>query len=297
MKPLTQKIKEIVSAGLNAKDKYLGDLKIEIDWISLHTNTSSEYDFYCEEASKISENHNESSEGIRFHLDSVRGGELGVRVVMVKKPSDNSSKSDTVNFTSGNTSELKSHNNLKEVSNGIFELTAESLEVDIIITLNDKSSSQGVANQQADNLSELELQLTEEKGKRLQLMADFQNFQRRVEAERATWGAMSNMSIIQDLLEVSDDIQLALQDTDLNLESSKISLKSAQDKLVSAAQSAGIEKVEVNIGDEFDKEKMEAVSTVPSPENAGKVIAVITSAYKYTNKEGILKPAKVVVGK
>ena len=94
-------------------------------------------------------------------------------------------------------------------------------------------------------------------------------------------------------------MELALNDEQLNLDHAKTSMKSAQDKLIAAALKAGIEKVDVKVGDDFDKEKMEAVSMVPTTDDSqkGKVIAIISSAYKLTNKEGILKPAKVVVGK
>ncbi len=148
-------------------------------------------------------------------------------------------------------------------------------------------------------LTKVKAELDLEKNRRISLMADFQNFQRRVDQEKATWGAMSNMSLIKDLLEIYDDLQLAMQDENLNLEHSKAAIISAQDKLVDSAKRAGIEKVEVKVGDEFDKEKMEAVSMVPVQDETqkGKVIAVISSAYKYANKDFILKAAKVVVGK
>ena len=42
---------------------------------------------------------------------------------------------------------------------------------------------------------------------------------------------------------------------------------------------------------------MEAISAIPDENNKGKVIAVITSAYKYANQQSILSSAKVIVGK
>ncbi|MDQ7021039.1 MAG: nucleotide exchange factor GrpE [Candidatus Dojkabacteria bacterium] len=105
------------------------------------------------------------------------------------------------------------------------------------------------------------------------------------------------MSLITELLEVHDDLGLALQDENLDLDNAKGSIKTAQEKLVGSAKNAGIERVEVKIGDDFDREKMEAISTVPNPEMKDKVIAVISSAFKYADKDGILKAAKVIVGK
>ena len=92
-------------------------------------------------------------------------------------------------------------------------------------------------------------------------------------------------------------MQLALDDEGLDLERAKQSIQTAQDKLKGAASNAGVEAVEVKAGDDFDKEYMEAIQAIPNEEMKGKVIAVISSAYKYSNKEGVLKAAKVIVGK
>lgn len=149
-----------------------------------------------------------------------------------------------------------------------------------------------------ESQNSLEQLLAEERNKRLELLSDFQNFQKRIEIEKSAWGAISNMGLIKDILEVHDDIGLAILDEQPSLENAITSLKSAQDKLEAAASRAGIERISVEIGNDFDKEKMEAISTIDAGESSkNKVIAVISSAYKYKNKDGIVSPAKVIVGK
>jgi len=145
--------------------------------------------------------------------------------------------------------------------------------------------------------SNLEQLLQEEKERRILLKADFENYKKRMESERATFGAIANMGLIQELLEVHDDLQLALDDSELDLNRSKESIKTAQQKLLGASERAGIERIEVKVGDEFNKETMEAISAIPNEENKNKVIAVISSAFKYRGQTNILKPAKVIVGK
>jgi molecular chaperone GrpE len=149
----------------------------------------------------------------------------------------------------------------------------------------------------ADQLSELMKLLEEEKNRRIQLMADFENFKKRMEQERATFGAIANMGLIQQILEIHDDLQLAISDANLDKDSAIESIKTAQDKIKRAATLAGVEAVEIKIGDDFDSSKMEAITTVPDEKNKNKVVAVISSAYKYVGKDGIIKAAKVVVGK
>lgn len=163
-----------------------------------------------------------------------------------------------------------------------------------------KSKSTSKQPKKGANLTELEelqKELSDIQTKRLQLMADFENYKKRVESEKATFGAIANMALIQDLLEISDDINLALSDEGSDMERLKEVLTIAKEKLIGAAAKSGVEKVEVSVGDDFDNQKMEAISAVPDEKNKGKVIAVISSAYKYSGSENILKPAKVIVGR
>jgi molecular chaperone GrpE len=148
-----------------------------------------------------------------------------------------------------------------------------------------------------NNQSELQDQLNDEKERRLRVMADFENYKKRIEQEKSMFGAMANMSIIQAILEIHDDVQLALDDVELDVYRAKSSLANVQDKIKSTVSIAGVETVEVKPGDDFNSESMEAIQAISDEKNKGKVIAVISSAYKYSGKDGILKPAKVIVGK
>jgi molecular chaperone GrpE len=191
-----------------------------------------------------------------------------------------------------------------EINLGIQNITTSDFGMDIAYKLSNKimvykESLIEIAEEtdvQNDNLAS---EIKAEKERRLMLMADFENYKKRMETERATFAAIGNISLIQGVLEVFDDLQLAMSDENLNIDSAKQAIQGAQNKIQTATKIAGVEQVEVKTGDDFDKEKMEAVSTIPVQEEIqkGKVIAVISSAYKYVGREGIVKPAKVVVGK
>ncbi|MCA9386481.1 nucleotide exchange factor GrpE [Candidatus Dojkabacteria bacterium] len=161
----------------------------------------------------------------------------------------------------------------------------------------DKKQSEEIKKEENNELEQLQQELTEEKERRLRVMADFENFKKRIEGEKSMFGAMANMGLIQEILEINDDLQLAIDDSDLDLERAKSSITTAQEKLKATVRNAGIEAIEIKVGDDFDSSTMEAIQAVEDEKNAGKVIAVITSAYKYADKDGILKPAKVIVGK
>ncbi len=163
----------------------------------------------------------------------------------------------------------------------------------------DSTGSEDASMELSSRIDALEKQLQDESNRRLSLMSDFQNYQKRIEGEKALFGAMANMGIISSVLEIHDDLELALNDETLDLENAKASIKNAQGKIVQTVATAGVESISVKVGDVFDKEVMEAVSMIQAPNEdmKGKVIAVISSAYKYKDREGVFKPAKVVVGK
>lgn len=151
----------------------------------------------------------------------------------------------------------------------------------------------------AARITELEAQLAAQKEAVLMARADLDNHRKRTEAEKAKFGVMHNMQLVMQILEVIDDINLALQDQNLDVEHAKHMLEVSQSKLNGALTIAGLESVPVKTGDKFDATKMEAVTTVPVDEKDkdNKVVSVINSAYKYSNNNEYLKMAKVVVGK
>lgn len=168
-------------------------------------------------------------------------------------------------------------------------------ESDIEMASKELITNQGTSNENSENFKQM---YENERNARIQLMADFQNFRKRTEEEKALFGAISNMGLINDILEVFDDINLALNDEQIDIEQAKNSMQSAQEKIVTAVEKVGVVRIAVNVGDEFNREVMEAISTIDAGEEMkGKVIAVINSAMKYRDRDGIIKHAKVVVGK
>ncbi|MFS8131373.1 MAG: nucleotide exchange factor GrpE [Candidatus Dojkabacteria bacterium] len=305
MQKLTERLSEIIKEARKLHDKYLAEYSLTVDYVNIFCLDSNEYGFYTNEALKIGVMLKEVSNGIYVKFNTIMDVEnISIKTIKVRKPDPTKSTDGALDFVTSDYEILKGE--LQD--NPTFQLSVNTFKQEEIV-VSDENTDAYIAIGSIPILETLkqkdELQpqdasslVDEEKRKRLQLMSDFQNYQKRVEQEKAVFGAMANMSLIQEILEVFDDINLALSDNELTLEHAKSSMKSAQDKLVTAIDIAGVERIPVNIGDEFDKERMEAISTVPgTPEQQGKVIAVISSAFKYKNKDGVLKPAKVVVGK
>jgi molecular chaperone GrpE len=306
MQPLVQRIKETVEKSQILREEKLSEIETNLDYVAVFCQSNKEYDQYNEEADKLGKVYKEDSNGITYILiDQIDTVEGPLSLVKIRKYEEEKSQLGAPDYSV--TGYLKIKEDL--VNEGIAEIKKaadgeEILEVmgdDVIIYIPENPLSAEIKSldNEIDSIEEndMDTKLELEKEKRVRLMADFENYKKRIEQEKATFGAIANMSLIQELLEINDDLGLALDDSELNLDRAKESITNAREKLKATAMNAGIETVEVKPGDEFDKEKMEAIQVIPNPEMSNKVIAVISSAYKYSNKEGILKAAKVIVGK
>lgn len=133
----------------------------------------------------------------------------------------------------------------------------------------------------------------------MQLMADFDNYRRRTESEKVKYVAMGNMSLLMQIADVRDDISLAQSDANLDLEAAKQMLSTVKDKITQTMAIGGLAVLEVNKGDKFDSQTMEAITTIAKTEDAeaNTVADVVASGYKHVQTNEIVKTAKVVVFK
>lgn len=160
----------------------------------------------------------------------------------------------------------------------------------------EETSADTADNNLEDQIAALTQALAEAKNKQLRTMADFENYRRRIDAEKSKFGLMTNRMLVDSILDVLDDVQMAQGDEGMDLERAKELFGTFTDKLVATLRVNGVERIEINKGDDFDSSIMEAITTIPG-EADNKVVDVISGAYKYANKEELLKTAKVVVSK
>jgi molecular chaperone GrpE len=129
-----------------------------------------------------------------------------------------------------------------------------------------------------DRLEELE-----NKWKRA--LADYQNLEKRVEAERVNYIKLANSQLIIRLLSVADDLERAAN----HIKDSGIDMILKQ--LTKTLKDEGVEEIKTQ-GEKFDPEKMEAIEIVDGDKD--KVIAVERKGYVLNGM--ILRPAAVKVG-
>ena len=147
-----------------------------------------------------------------------------------------------------------------------------------------------------DALEKLQIELEEQKDKYLRLFAEFDNFRRRSAKERLELIQTAGKDVIVSLLEVLDDCDRAekqLQGSD-DMASNKEGILLVFNKLRSILQAKGLKSMD-STGEDFDVEKHEAITEIPSETKKDKVVDEVEKGYYLNGK--IIRFAKVVVGK
>ena len=130
-------------------------------------------------------------------------------------------------------------------------------------------------------------------GKFQRALADFQNYKRRTEEERAQAGRLANLSFVLNILPVVDDLQRALDSLDVKLAGLQWveGIRAIQRKFEGALQASGVAEIPAE-GQAFDPNVHEAIGEDIGEQ--GKVVRVLQKGYKMG--ERVVRPAMVMVG-
>lgn len=135
------------------------------------------------------------------------------------------------------------------------------------------------------------------KDKYLRLYAEFDNYKKRTQREKAEWFREAKADVITELLSVLDDFDRAKQANEKNTDVA--GLKEGFDlihhKMIRVLESKGLKPMN-SMHQDFNVDLHEAITNIPAPEDKlkGKVVDVIEKGY--TLNDHIIRYAKVVVG-
>ncbi len=140
-------------------------------------------------------------------------------------------------------------------------------------------------------------ELTQANDKYLRLYAEFDNFRRRTIKEREDARKTEGKDIIVALLPVLDDFERALRsmDTATDVASVKEGVTLIQHKLKNILSQKGLKEMG-SIGNTFDPDLHEAITSIPAPTDdmKGKVVDEMEKGYELNEK--VIRFAKVIVG-
>lgn len=138
-------------------------------------------------------------------------------------------------------------------------------------------------------------QLSEAQQNYLRSLADLENFKKRSTKERSDLLKYQGERVIIDLLEVMDNLDLAVAQKETSLEDLQTGLSLIHKKFNEILTKWGIVANDT-LGQQFNPQVQEALSLVADPSSApNTVIQEIKKSYNYKDK--LIRPGQVIVSK
>ena len=146
-------------------------------------------------------------------------------------------------------------------------------------------------------IAQLEKEAAANRDNWLRAAADYKNFKRRVDQERADLIRSASAGLLLKLLPVLDDMERAIGSTPPEVAATPWyeGIKLIAQKLQTIVESEGITPIE-SLGQDFDPNQHEAVLYEEAGSGqGGKVVAELQKGYKLRDR--VLRPTMVKVGK
>lgn len=142
---------------------------------------------------------------------------------------------------------------------------------------------------------DLKLELQESKDKYLRLYSEFENYRRRTSKEKIEMIDSANKDLLKEILPISDDFERAIKSSDPDNPIDEEGINLIYQKLRGILEKHNLKKMEIKVGDDFNSELHEAITSTPSEKKLkGKVVDIIEDGYLIADK--ILRFGKVVIG-
>jgi len=139
--------------------------------------------------------------------------------------------------------------------------------------------------------------LAEEKDRYIRLYAEFENYKKRTLKEKMEFAQYANTEMMIAMLSILDDFERAIKEiAKSGNESDLKGVELIYQKFKNTLSDKGLKTVEVNVGDEFNVDFHEAITSIPAPseELKGKIVDVVETGYQLHDR--VIRFAKVVTG-
>ena len=162
--------------------------------------------------------------------------------------------------------------------------------------ITDGDDAQQEAEQIESDIDELRRDFSTLSDRHIRLAAEFDNYRKRVERERADTWTRAQGDLATRLLDTLDDLERFTQHAAESDDALLQGVQLVERKLRQSLQAAGLEEVDAD-GARFDPNSMEAVAMVPvdSHEEDDVVSDVFQRGYRF--KGSLIRPARVRVKK
>ncbi len=145
----------------------------------------------------------------------------------------------------------------------------------------------------ATQLAELQTRLTEMQDAFLRAKAEADNTRRRAQEDIAKAHKFAVESFAESLLPVKDSMEMALKVETPSTESLKEGVEMTLKQLSAAFEKNRLLEISPQQGDKLDPMKHQAISMVPSEQEANTIVTVLQKGYMISDR--LLRPALVTV--
>ncbi len=149
-----------------------------------------------------------------------------------------------------------------------------------------KPSKSKKVDKNAERIKKLEVGLGEMEENWKRALADYKNLEKRFTQEKMVLVDFANSVLIENMLPILDNFVM------LENHTQDVGIKMSIKEFVNVLETSGLKEIEVNQGDEFDPNFMDAVDSVQGQKN--KVVKVVRAGYSFRDK--LIRPVSVKVG-
>ena len=154
-------------------------------------------------------------------------------------------------------------------------------------------TAQPAAPDAEQKLAEAEARLAELQDSFLRAKAEAENMRRRAQEDIAKAHKFAIESFAEAMVPVKDSLEMALKVETPSVESLKEGVEMTLKQLVSAFEKNRLMEVNPQAGDKLDPMKHQAISMVPSDQEANTIVSVLQKGYTIADR--LLRPALVTV--
>jgi molecular chaperone GrpE len=155
------------------------------------------------------------------------------------------------------------------------------------------AASEAAAPGAEQKLAEAESKLAELQDSFLRAKADAENMRRRAQEDIAKAHKFAIESFAEAMVPVKDSLEMALKVETPSIESLKEGVEMTLKQLVSAFDKNRLLEINPQPGDKLDPMKHQAISMVPSDQEANSIVSVLQKGYTIADR--LLRPALVTV--
>ena len=174
----------------------------------------------------------------------------------------------------------------------------DETEEDKVIDDNMSEDEELLTEEEIDEEEDLQSKYDELNNSYLRLHAEFDNYRKRTLKEKMEIIKAGGEKVLTEMIPLIDDFERAL-DTVQNADDKKAIVEGMEliySKFISFLNQNGVKEVET-IGETFDADKFEAITTIPVEDESQKDVVLDCIQKGYTLNEKVLRFPKVIVGK